>query len=299
MVISLGPETAAYRFLHEHVVFFRGLRALSRFSIVPVLSLCVTTGIALSGRPVLTLVALFAGVIEVWPAPLAVVGWDGPSAAARWLAGHEGGVLYWPLGADDTRAMLESTAHFRPLVNGDSGVIPRPYDRMLELLSTPPSQDALRFLRAIGVRHIVAREDLSLPEQARFRDERIYEIPPGEKAVLPEEAGVTPTTTDGTVVDLGTERTVRALSFELSDGAWLDPVTLDVWPRDATVPAVVHARASLAEATLALLRNPRNGRAQIRFEPPLAARRIVLPPTLPARPGTLRVEFETPSSRGK
>jgi hypothetical protein len=50
IVVSLGPQTAAYRFLHEHLVFVRGVRALSRFSLLPVLALSVLSGFALAGR---------------------------------------------------------------------------------------------------------------------------------------------------------------------------------------------------------------------------------------------------------
>ena len=35
VVLSLGPETGVYRFLHEHLVFLRGVRALGRFAVVP------------------------------------------------------------------------------------------------------------------------------------------------------------------------------------------------------------------------------------------------------------------------
>jgi hypothetical protein len=50
VVFSLGPDTALYRFLHEHVVLVRGVRALARFSLVPVLALSVLSGLALSRR---------------------------------------------------------------------------------------------------------------------------------------------------------------------------------------------------------------------------------------------------------
>jgi hypothetical protein len=49
IAFSLGPETGFYRFLHEHLVFVRGIRALSRFSLIPVLALSVLAGLALAG----------------------------------------------------------------------------------------------------------------------------------------------------------------------------------------------------------------------------------------------------------
>src|SRR5262249_33003032 len=64
IVFSLGPETASYRFLHEHVVLVRGVRALSRFSLLPVLALCVLAGFALGRRRAATLVAFALFALE-------------------------------------------------------------------------------------------------------------------------------------------------------------------------------------------------------------------------------------------
>ena len=62
VVFSLGPDTALYRFLHEHVVLVRGVRALARFALVPTLALAVLAGLALSGRR--RLVGLAALVLD-------------------------------------------------------------------------------------------------------------------------------------------------------------------------------------------------------------------------------------------
>jgi hypothetical protein len=50
----------------------------------------------------------------------------------------------------------------------------------------------------------------------------------------------------------------------------------------------VAARASLADATLALLRDPQHGQGEVTF-PRLLARFVRLPPDVPARAGLLRV----------
>ena len=134
VVFSLGPDTALYRFLHEHVVLVRGVRALSRFALVPTLALSVLAGLALAGRRrVVVLAALGLMMVESANLPLRLERYPGPSPAARWLAGGKGAVLVLPLGGNDTLAMLDGLAHGRPLVNGDSGFIPRPFDRAMEL----------------------------------------------------------------------------------------------------------------------------------------------------------------------
>ena len=159
VVFSLGPDTALYRFLHEHVVLVRGVRALARFALVPTLALAVLAGLALSGRRrIVGLAALVLMMAESANLPLRLERYDGPSPAARWLAGKDGAVLVLPLAENDTLAMLDGLAHGRPLVNGDSGFIPRPFDRAMELLERGVGDEGLRFLRAVGVRHVVAPE---------------------------------------------------------------------------------------------------------------------------------------------
>jgi hypothetical protein len=292
IVVSLGPETAAYRFLHEHVIFFRGIRALGRFSLVPVLALSVLAGLALAGRSRrFAFAALAVLLAESANLPLRYAAYAPPTAAALWLAGRPGAVAYVPLGGElDTQAMLQSVTHFRPLVNGDSGFVPRPYARARELLSkSAPTEDGLRFLRGIGVSNVVTSEDGPLPVVARFGDERILDIPPGESATAVSAGRAVAVIWGhrGGMLDLGEPRAVERIAFEIDDGPWLDRPRLFFsldgarWEREET-------RASLADATLSLMRDPRRGLGEVRF-PPRTARLIRLDPNLPARPGLLWV----------
>jgi hypothetical protein len=292
IVISLGPETAAYRFLHEHVVLFRGIRALGRFSLVPILVLSVLAGLALSGRSLrASLLALALLLAESVNWPLKYGDYDPPSAAARWLEGKPGAVAYLPLGGElDTQAMLEGVAHFRPLVNGDSGFVPRSYGRALELLREPtPTPEALRFLRAVGVRHLVTRGDAPLPVLDQMGEEKILAVPDGP-AAHPVAAGPAAAVlwgSAGAALDLGDARPLERIAFEIDDGAWVDRPRLSFsvdgehWQRE-------EGRASLADATLSLTRDPRHGLGEVRF-PLQTARYVRLDPALPARPGLLWV----------
>jgi hypothetical protein len=290
VVLSLGPQTAFYRFLHEHFVLVRGIRALSRFSLVPVLALSVLAGLALAGRRWTTsVVALLLMMLESSNMPLRLGVYEGPPAVARWLSGGEGAVAYLPLGERDTQVMLDGIAHFRPLLNGDSGFIPRPYDRALELLEGPLTPEGLRFLRAVGVRHIVTGGALGWPPAAAFGGERVYEVPEGSRAESVDEGTAAPTlwTSGGVIADLGQERTVSRVSFELSDGPWNSRPRVRA-SADGTRWEEVEAEASLADATLSLVKDPRLGRGEVRF-PERRARFLLLDRSLPARPGTLGV----------
>jgi hypothetical protein len=190
-----------------------------------------------------------------------------------------------PLGERDTEVMLDGIVHWRPLVNGDSGFMPRPYTREMELLTAPAGDDALRLLRAIDVRHVVGREVLPLPVAFTAGDERVYEVPSGPAARVPEAGAAVPTvwTAMGVIADLGSPRPVESVVFEVSDAAWVDAPAVEV-SSDGASWTPVTARASLADATLALLRDPQHGDGEVTF-PRAIARFVRIPLAVPARPG--------------
>jgi len=289
VVFSLGPQTGIYRALHEGIVLVRGVRALSRFSLVPVLALCVLAGFALAGRWRLSLVALLLFLVESANIPIRYAPAPHASDVARWLAGKEGAVADLPLGQRDTEVMLDGVAHFRPLVNGDSGFMPRPYTRAMELLEPPPGEEAARFLRAVGVRHVVTRTGTPWPEVARFGEDRVVEVPPGDSARVVTGGAPHPTLwrSDATVIDLGTSSTIAGVTFEASEAPWIAEPRVEV-SADGVSWSPVAATASLADATLSLSRDPPHGRGAVRF-PPAVGRYLRLDPRLPARPGALQV----------
>jgi hypothetical protein len=288
IVLSLGPQTGLYRVLHENLVLVRGVRALSRFSLIPVLALSVLTGLALARRWRLALLALPLMLLESSNVPIAYARATAPPASAGWLAGQEGAVLHLPAGEGDTQVMLDGVAHWRPLVNGDSGFVPRPYARLRELLERPLDGEPLRLLRAIGARHVVSASDHPLPVVAAFGTDRIYEVPAGDIATVPAAEGPPrPTlwTADAVLIDLGEPRTAGRVVFELDDRPWLDRPAVSA-SVDGRTWTPLDARASLADATLALYRDPRRGRGEVRF-PPTTARWLRLDARLPARPAAL------------
>jgi len=289
VVFSLGPATSFYRFLHEHLVLVRGVRALSRFSLVPVLCLSVLVGLFLAGqRRWLQVAALVVALLESSQVPLSYDRWEGPGEAARWLAGRPGAVVVLPIGEDDTRAMLAGVAHWRPLVNGDSGFVPRPYARVLELLAAPLGEDGRRLLRAVGVRHLVSRREEPMAEVARFSDGGVYEIPPGDSAsVVTPGRPVATLWSERTLLDMGAVRPVRRVVFEVSEEPWMERPQVAA-SLDGTTWEPLDARASLADATLSLLRDARHGRAEILF-PRREARYLRLGPRVPVRRGVLEV----------
>jgi hypothetical protein len=282
LAISLGPETPLYPFLYDHVLFFRGVRALNRFSLVPVLCLGVLSGLALSGRWRLSGLALLLGMLESTNVPLRYAPYSPPSQTALLLAAGQGPIAYLPLGVRDTEVMLDGIAHFRPLVNGDSGFVPRHYARTLELLESPLSEEGARFLRAVGVQHIVSAEGPRLHLLARLGEEAISSLPPGEAARIVRAARPTAFLWDSTrlTVDVGAPSPIDRVIFEPTESRWVDrplvELSLDgvTWKREI-------GSASLADFTFSLTRDPRHALGEVTFRGQMA-RFIRLDPRLPA-----------------
>jgi hypothetical protein len=185
--------------------------------------------------------------------------------------------------------MLDGLVHRRPLLNGDSGFMPRPYDRAMELLEGPLEEEGLRFLRAVDVRHVVSSEVTGLPRVAAFGGERVFELPPGPAAsvVKPGEPVATRWTPDGAIIALDEPRLVGRIVFEVSDAPWVRAPQVEA-SLDGVEWEPVETQASLADATLSLYKDPRHARGEVRFAP-REVRFYRLDPGLPARPGTLEV----------
>jgi hypothetical protein len=239
------------------------------------------------------LLALVAMMLESANLPLRLERYDGPSEAQRWLAGKAGAVLVLPLAENDTRVMLDGLVHLRPLVNGDSGFIPRPFDRAMELFERGLEPEGLRFLRAVDVRHVVVPASAASPdgvrEAARFATERVLEVAEGPSARGVEAAQPVATRfgAAGTLLELAEPRRIARIAFELSDAAWLAEPRVEASP-DGERYEPVAARASLADATLSLYLDPRHARGEIRIAP-VTARSLRIDARLPARMGAFEV----------
>ncbi len=290
VLISLGPASALYRVLHENIVLFRGIRALSRFAIIPVLALSVLSGIALAGRGYWRVVALVLALAEAYlPPRLARL--EPPSVLAQLVAAREGSAAFLPLGERDTETMLDNSEAFPRLVNGDSGFMPRPYARAMEALNRDLDDDALRLLRALGVRSVISAGAVGerLPVVARFGERVLHAVPDGEMARPPAAAPRAPTlwSRHGAVVDMGEERRVSRIVFEIGEGEWCASPRVE-FSRDGRSWTEAPAQARLSDATIALYRDPRHGLGEVRFEPQ-AARFVRLDPRIPARSTPLGV----------
>jgi hypothetical protein len=75
----------------------------------------------------------------------------------------------------NTGAMLASTVHWHPILNGYSGFIPPSYQRALDALRGFPDDRALAALHALGVTHVVIRRDEFIGLQGRAQYDAIQD----------------------------------------------------------------------------------------------------------------------------
>jgi hypothetical protein len=156
------------------------------------------------------------------------------------------------------------------------------------------NDDALRLLRAVGARHIVASVSdpapAGLPLVAEFGKERVYAVPDGERSREVSSGSATPVRASpaGLLLDLGTPREIRRIAFQISDAPWVRRPIL-AFSDDGAAWTELYGFASLGDAALSLYRDPRRGKGEVRFAPTVA-RYVRLDPRLPARSGTVGVD---------
>jgi hypothetical protein len=168
VLISLGPRTPFYSLLYEHVVFFRGLRALTRFALLPQLALSVFAAVALAwlleirggisrpNRVAIGIGLFFAAESTALPYRLEEFK-DEPPEVYRWLHDAKPGpIVELPFKVIDTQYMFWARHHgFRPMVNGDSGFVPMSHQWVKNALLRFPSPDSIALLRMLKVRYVV------------------------------------------------------------------------------------------------------------------------------------------------
>jgi hypothetical protein len=168
---SFGPAGRLYSLLYALAPGFSLLRAPSRFGIVVVLALSVLMGLAISvllarlTRP--RLVAFLLGLVAAVEllAPSRFVPVQPPSPAYRVLSALPyGAVLELPVYSDAfrfvrTRYMLDSTAHWMPLVDAYSDYVPPDSISDSEALGEFPTEESFQILKRDHVRYAVFHLD--------------------------------------------------------------------------------------------------------------------------------------------
>lgn len=189
---SFGPDAGLYTLLYRVIPTFSMLRAPSRFGLIVVFGLAVLASLAVAwllerlpraAAPTVAAI-LIAGAVAEAQIPLTFDPVLEPHPAYRMLATlPDGPVLELPiysraLGFRRSRYMLDSTWHWKPLVDAYSDYIPPDFDARAEALADFPSLGSLTDMKRDGVRYAVIH---LVPYEGDMRtalDARIKEFAP-------------------------------------------------------------------------------------------------------------------------
>lgn len=172
---SLGPKYVLYTVLFHAVPTINLLRAPSRFGLVVAFALAVLGGIAVSNirqRRWLALALLACVAIESgaqsdrwgWPSwPIQQVLTPVPRAYTVLAGLPRGATVEYPFPYvstnvhNHTEAMLNSTYHWQPLVNGYSDIVPDDFYKIMLPINFFPNDESFRIMKQYGVKYVLWR----------------------------------------------------------------------------------------------------------------------------------------------
>jgi hypothetical protein len=179
VALSFGPALPGYSVLYDWLPLLRGIRAVARFGFLGLLAVAVLAGFGLAwlrehwkaralsrtSRSILAGLIVVTANVENARAPMAFTPFEGiPAVYDRLAAVSHAVVAEFPFPPPErmdlnSRAMLASTRHWHPILNGYSGFLPPSYVRHFEAFASFPSPSAIAALRASRVTHVVVHVD--------------------------------------------------------------------------------------------------------------------------------------------
>ena len=171
-VLSLGLQTPLYAVAYKLLPPMAGLRAAARFGNLFLLAMAVLAGLGLAalrqeatrrvavGATGLAIAAIALVNVEALRAPFEFRRFEGIPRVYDVLARETGPVVlaetpFYPPHAvfENAEYVLNSTTHWRPLMNGYSGYVPASYARVAWTFWYFPDEHAIKAMREAGVTH--------------------------------------------------------------------------------------------------------------------------------------------------
>lgn len=192
-VVSMAPLLPFYRVLHATIPLFQAVRVLAHIGQVVLLMIAVLAGFGVASLqqawaharswPAVATLLLVLVNGEALRAPIGYTWFDGVPAVYDVLATEPGAVVVevpFPLPQQwflNGQYMVNSTRHWRPLLNGYSGFRPASYDESYAAMSSFPSDESLIALHQKGVTHVVVHEKAYEDSRGVAGFERLSTIP--------------------------------------------------------------------------------------------------------------------------
>jgi hypothetical protein len=174
LALSFGPAFPGYATLYHTVPLLQGIRNAARFGYLVILGVAILAGFGLAyvrrrGQGtwwlgVVTVGAFLAANIDGLAAPIGYVRADPISPLYdRLRSTPDAIVVEFPFYAPERISfnapyMLNATRHWRPMLNGYSGLIPTSYETHYHDLRGFPDEASIAALRALGVTHAFVHE---------------------------------------------------------------------------------------------------------------------------------------------
>jgi hypothetical protein len=180
LALSFGPAFPLYAPLYKVFPLLHAIRGAARFGQMVLAAIAILSGFGLAwltmklprkGALALSIVAIVAVNAEAWRAPIGFCGVPGNTAC-----GPFGGIapIFKTLDRPDVKAivvfpfyapgpniqmnaryMLQSTANFKPMINGYSGYLPTAMITHNRALYDFPSESSIAYLKNLGVTHVL------------------------------------------------------------------------------------------------------------------------------------------------
>jgi hypothetical protein len=174
LLLSFGPAVPGYATLYEVLLPLHGIRAVARFGYIVLFAVAALAGFGLvevrrlapaRAWPAIPGVLVAFAVIEPLAAPLTLTRANPISPIYATVASSPDAVIaeipfYGGAAAHaQARYLLNSTAHWKPMVNGYSGAAPASFHDRVEALAGFPDAVAIAALRNAGVTHVFVHVD--------------------------------------------------------------------------------------------------------------------------------------------
>ena len=173
VALSFGPSMPGYALLYRLLPPLQGIRNAARFGYLAILACAILSGFAVAvirarwrsawWTPAFVALVFIGANLDAFSAPIHYVDADRVSPLYARLRHTDAIVAEFPFFAPDrvffnAPYMLDSTAHWRPMINGYSGLVPDSYVRAARDLAHFPDDGAMAALRAVGVTHVFVHD---------------------------------------------------------------------------------------------------------------------------------------------
>jgi hypothetical protein len=171
--LSFGPSLPGFATLFAWVPPLQGIRNAARYGFLLTLALAILSAFAAAWLrqrwrharwlPAATVATIALANLDALAAPISYVPPDRIAGLHATLRDTDAVVAHIPFYTPDrlfrnAPYMLESTANWRPILNGYSGFVPETYVQHARAFATFPDANAIDALRAAGVTHVFVHD---------------------------------------------------------------------------------------------------------------------------------------------